>query len=192
MALTGPLASASSGLAAPALDPASAPGGRYVLDPRHASLIVRVRHMGLSEYTMRFDKIDASYLYDPAHPEASKVTVSVAADSLDTGDAAVSRQFAGEFLGAKADPTITFVSTTIQTVDADHGTMTGDLTLHGVTRPVTLQVTFDGTEASLIGGRRMGFSATGMIKRSEFGSTAWQGPVGDEVQIVIEAEFVRN
>ena len=192
LAVIAALTTASGVVAAPALDPAAAPAGHYVLDPRHASLIVRVRHMGLSHYTMRFDRFDASYDYEPAHPEASKITVTVDANSLDTGDAAASKQFAREFLGDKLNPTITFVSTNIQATDADHGDMTGDLTLRGVTKPVTLDVTYDGTDASLIGGRRMGFSATGVIKRSDFGSDAWQGAVGDNVQLVIEVEFARK
>ena len=60
-------------LAAPSLDPAAAPAGQYVLDHRHASVTAKVRHLGLSGYTVRFDQIDASYGYDPAHPLASKI-----------------------------------------------------------------------------------------------------------------------
>lgn len=179
-------------LAAPSLDPASAPAGHYVLDPRHASVIARVRHMGLSNYTLRFDHVAADFDYDPAHPEASKVSVTIDAHSLDTGDTGLNRQFAGEFLDADANPNITFTSTSLQRGEANHGTLGGDLTFRGVTKPVTLDVTYDGTEANLIGGRRMGFSATAVIKRSDFGSKAWQGPVGDEVQLVIEAEFARK
>ena len=70
--------------------------------------------------------------------------------------------------------------------------MTGDLTLRGVTRPGTLDVTFNGTGPGLLGGHRMGFSATGDIKRSDFGSKAWLSAVGDAVHIVIEAEFQRK
>jgi polyisoprenoid-binding protein YceI len=179
-------------LAAPSLDPAAAPGGHYVLDRRHASVTVRVRHMGLSNFTMRFKDLEAGYDYDPANPGASRIAVTIDAHSLDTGDESVSRQFAEEFLAAGAHPKITFNSTAIQVTEANHGTVTGDLSFRGVTRPVTLDVTYDGTEANLIGGRRMGFSATTMIKRSEFGSKAWQGAVGDDVQLIIEAEFVRK
>ena len=70
--------------------------------------------------------------------------------------------------------------------------MTGDLTFRGVTKPVTLDVIYNGTASALIGGRRMGFSATTVIKRSDFGSTAWRNAVGDDVQVVIEAEFARK
>ncbi len=187
------LASLAGGVgAAPSLDPAKAPAGRYVLDRRHTSLLARVRHMGLSLYTMRFDRVDGDYDYDPAQPLASKISVIVDAGSLDTGDPRVSTQFAHEFLDADRNPTITFKSSSIQTTDQTHGTVTGDLTLRGVTQPVTLDVTFNGTESGLIGGRRMGFSATTTIRRSQFGSKAWLGDVGDDVQLVIEAEFARQ
>jgi polyisoprenoid-binding protein YceI len=148
--------------------------------------------MGLSHYTLRFDQVDGAYDYDPARPLAAVVTVTLDAHSLDVGDPKIAQQFAHQFLDADAYPKITFTSSALIQSDADHGTMTGDLTLRGVTRPITLQVTYDGTESGLIGGRRMGFSATGVVKRSDFGSKALQGPVGDDVELVIEAEFIRK
>ena len=178
--------------AAPSLDPAKASAGHYALDRRHASVVARVRHMGLSLYTMRFNKVEGDYDYDPAQPLASKIAVVVDAQSLDTGDNGINARFASGFLDSDHNPTITFKSTSIQTTDPVHGTVTGDLTLRGVTQPVTLDVTYDGAEAGLIGGRRMGFSATTTIKRSLFGSTAWRAFVGDDVQLIIEAEFVRQ
>ncbi len=174
------------------LDPAKVPAGHYGLDKRHASLLATVRHLGLSNYTMRFDGLDGGFDFDPASPEASKVTVTVDANSLDVGDAGISRQFAGQFLGADDHPQITFASTALQRTDATHGTLTGELTFNGVTRPVSLAVTFDGYGASLIGGQRLGFSASGDIQRSDFGSKAFLGAVGDTVHLVIEAEFTRR
>ena len=185
-------APAGAPFAAPSLEPAAAARGHYVLDPRHASVIAKVRHMGLSLYTMRFDHIDATYDYDPAQPLASKIAVTLDAHSLDTGAEGDSRQFAREFLDADQNPTITFNSTAIQATDTSHGTVTGDLTFRGVTRPVTLDVTYDGSAPGLLGGHRMGFSATAVVRRSDFGSKAWRGYVGDDVQLVIEAEFARK
>ena len=183
---------ATTALAAPATNPAAAPAGRYVLDPRHASVTARVLHMGLSHYTMRIDQVTGSYDYDPTHPLTTHIAVALDAQSLDTGNPSASKQFAGEFLDAGAHPQITFASTAIQPTDANHGAVVGDLTFHGVTRPVTLAVTYNGYSSGLIGGQRMGFSATGVIKRSDFGSNAWLGQVGDEVQLTIEAEFARQ
>ena len=168
------------------------PAGDYVLDKRHASVIAKVSHMGLSGYTMRFDKVDGRFDFDPAQPDAAKLTVTIDANSLDVGDDGLSRKFAREFLGAAANPEITFVSTGIQRTDPTHGEINGDLTLDGVTRPVRLDVTFNGYDVSLIGGRRMGFSAVCDIVRSEFGSKAWLGLVGDKVHLIIEAEFTTH
>jgi polyisoprenoid-binding protein YceI len=174
-------------------DPAAAPAGHYALDKSHASLTARVSHMGLSTYTMRFDDLDAQYDYDPTHPEASKVQVTVNAASLDVGKPSLDRDFARSFLDAADYPTITFTSTTIHR-DGVNGTLTGDLTLRGVTKPVTLDVTFNGSSPAFLGlgGYRMGFSATGDIKRSDFGSKQWLGVVGDDVHLVIEVEFERK
>jgi len=175
-------------------DPAAAPAGHYVLDRTHASLLAKVSHMGLSFYTMRFNRFDARYDFDPASPAASKIEVTIDANSLDVGDDAIGRQFARQFLGADKHPQITFTSAGVQATEPGHGTLAGDLTLNGVTRPVTLDVTFNGSGLGLfgIGGYRMGFSAVGDIKRSEFGSKAWEGLVGDNVRLLIEVEFVRK
>ena len=186
------LLAAPVAVAAPSLNPVDAPAGHYELDPRHASVIAQVRHMGLSHYTMRFDHVSAGYDYDPVHPVTSKITVAIDAGSLDVGDPGIGKKFATEFLDAAAHPQITFNSTTITDSGDGHGVMAGDLTFRGVTKPLTLTVTYNGTSADLIGGRRMGFSATGAFKRSDFGSTAWRGPVGDDIDLMIEAEFVRK
>ena len=148
--------------------------------------------MGLSDYTLRLDRLDGSFIYDPAHPEASHVVVHVDPSSLDVGDVGISRNFANQFLGAAEAPQITFTSTAITLLDQTHGTMTGDLDFHGQVRPVTLTVTFNGYGASLIGGRRLGFSATADLKRSDFGSTAWLSAVGDVVHLTIQAEFTHQ
>lgn len=186
-------------LASPALteprpatqDPAKAAAGEYVLDKEHASLTAKVSHMGTSWYSMRFDSFDAHYDYDPARPEASRIEVSIDANSLDVGNPKTSRQFAREFLGADANPTITFVSTAIERQGA-HGVVKGDLTFDGVTRPVNLDVQFNGAGPGLLGGHRMGFSATADIDRAEFGSKAWSSLVGDDVRLQIEVEFQRR
>jgi polyisoprenoid-binding protein YceI len=173
-------------------DPAAAAGGHYEADPRHTSVTAKVRHLGLSLYTMRFNHIEGAYDYDPAHPADTKISIKIDARSLDTGVPEVSKQFAGQFLDADKNPDITFVSTAIQPSEAPRGKVVGDLTFHGATHPVTLDVTYDGSNATLIGGQRMGFSAITSIKRSEFGSTAYLGDVGDDVQVIIEAEFAKK
>ena len=183
---------AGSAAAAPSQDPARMPAGTYALEKTHASVLAKVRHLGLSAYTMRFNSFDASYDWDPKAPEAAKVTVTIDVNSVDTGDAKVSAKFADEFLDGKNHPKATFVSTAIKrNADGFTGSMAGDLTLRGVTRPVTLEVIFRGYEAGMLGARS-GFSATGALKRSDFGSTNLSNFVADEIDLVIEVEFLKK
>jgi len=187
-------ASAASLSAAPPAAP-DFPRGHYVLDPKHASLIARVEHMGVSLYTMRFDTLDASFDYDPARPEATRLTASVDPASLDV-NADYGKQFAEEFLSASKFPRATFVATQIQKTGDNQGTMTGDLTLMGVTRPVTFNVTLIGAGHEVLpipfGREAAGFEATATIKRSDFGSTYLSNLVGDDVTLQIEAEFEKK
>ncbi len=183
---------ASAAIAAPNPNPAEAPAGHYVLDHRHTSLSASVLHMGLSHFTVRIEQAEGSYDYDPKNPQASMISITLDAHSLNAGDPSVSKEFAGEFLDADKHPQITFTSTAIMPTDTNHGTVTGDLTFRGVTKPVSLDVTYNGYASNLILGRRMGFSATTVIKRSDFGSKAWLGDVGDDVRVVIETEFARK
>jgi polyisoprenoid-binding protein YceI len=184
-------------LSAAALDePQGLEGGRYVLDPRHSSLIARVSHMGVSLYTVRFDTLDADFSFDPARPQATRVEASVDPASLDV-DADYGRTFADEFLMASRFPKATFVSTSIEPGSSPgHGTMTGDLTLMGVTRPVSFDVTLIGEGREPLplplGQKAAGFEATATIRRSDFGSTFLNNLVGDEVKLQIEAEFDRK
>jgi polyisoprenoid-binding protein YceI len=169
--------------------------GHYVLDPHHASLIARVNHMGVSLYTVRFNALDASLDYDPARPERTRVTASVDPTSLDV-NADYSKTFAEEFLQVSKFTRATFVSTSIQPGAGTSGTMTGDLTLMGVTKPVTFNVTLIGSGHEPLpiplGRRAAGFEATTTIKRSDFGSTFLSNMVGDDVTLTIEAEFEKK
>ena len=190
LVITAPMARA-----APSTNAADMPAGTYAVDKGHSSLIARVKHMGLAAYTVRFTGFDASYSYDPEAPAASRVEARIQAATLDTGSEKYDADFAEKFLDADANPTITFVSTAITPGDGNAGTMTGDLTFRGVTRPVTLDVTFAGY-ASGLGGQRSGFSAKGVIKRSDFGSTFLLNQplamVGDDVELILELEFVKK
>ena len=189
----------SMALGAPALanpstqDPAKVPAGSYALDKRHASLTVRIVHMGFSHYTMRFNGLDGSFTYDPANWQATKATFTVDPKSVDTNDAAFNKQIAGYFEADKY-PTISFVSTNIQGQDGK-GTMTGDLTFHGVTKPVTLDVTFAGAGHGVAPiGTRLGFSGSTQIKRSDFGLSNFvlNQFTGDDVDVIFEVEFEKQ
>jgi len=175
-------------------DPAKIPAGAYVLDKRHASLIARIPHLGgFSRYTLRFTGLEGAFTYDPANWQATKVNFSVNPRSADTGDAGFNKEIAG-FLGADLQMTpITFVSKSITGGENGEGQVLGDLTLHNVTKPVTLNVTFNGVGPGLLGaGTRMGFSGTTRIKRSDFGATAVSNWAGDDVDLIIEIEFTKK
>ena len=188
-----PLASGAAAADPTTRDPAKAPAGVYALDPRHAALLIKIPHLGgFSRYTMRFNKLSGSFTYDPASWQATKVEISVDPKSIDTEDSIFNRTVAGYFEPDKY-PVILFSSTSLM-ADADgKGKLAGDLTFHGVTKPITLDVEFNGVGPGLLGvGTRMGFSGTGTIKRSEFGVTAARLFTGDMVDLVFEVEFAKK
>jgi polyisoprenoid-binding protein YceI len=177
VALFAPLAEASAGL--------------YHLDKTHASVTMKLAHMGLSYYTMRFDSLDASYTYDPAQPAASKISVTIDPKSVDTDNPTLNKEILADFFEVGKYPTITFSSTAVHVEQGGHGEVVGELTFHGATHPVTLDVVYNGSGTGLMHEQRMGFSAITTIKRSEFGVTKYIPLVGDDVTVLIEAEFTK-
>lgn len=180
------------------------PAGTYRIDPPHARLMVGVDHLGFSEYVLFFRKIDGTLAFDPDHPEQMQLEAKVDAATVETlyPDATLdfNAVIAGEtFLDAAKFPDMTFKSTRIRVTGPDQAAVTGDMTLHGVTKPVTLRVRYNGGYAGNPldpGGARIGFSAEGAIFRSDFGmGFGIPAPgstlgVGDLTSIRIEAEFV--
>lgn len=195
LALTVTLACGGAALANPSTtDPTKVPAGAYVLDKRHASLTVKIVHMGFSHYTLRLNSLDGSFTYDPANWQQTKMTFTADPKSVDTNDPAFNKQIAG-YLDADKFPAITFVSTAVAGGEDGKGTVTGDLTLHGVTKPVTLDVTFDGAGHGITPlGTRLGFSGAARIKRSDFGvsSVILNQFTGDDVDVIFEVEFEKK
>lgn len=187
------------GLASAADTPyAEMPPGVYSLDETHASLTWKVSHLGLSDYTARFTDFDADLTFDPAAPENSSITASIDPTSIETDYPHPEEKdfdkllIEGEGWFNSGDfPSITFESTTIERTGDNTGTMTGDLTFLGVTKPVTLDVTFNGAMAMQPFSQKptLGFSATGTLNRSEWGMGTYVPNIGDEVELLIEAEF---
>lgn len=178
-------------------DPLAVPKGDYVLDKRHASLLVKVPHMGgFSKFTMRFDRLDGGFAYDPASWSTTVVTLHVDPTSINTGLPDFDKTLAGpSYFDAGKYPMITFVSAKVESGEATggKGMILGDLTFHGVTKPVTLDVIFNGVGPGLLGiGTRMGFSGTAHIKRSDFGVTTMHQVAGDDLDLVFEVEFVKK
>ena len=199
-ALAVALLTAPAALAAPGVSstkPADLPAGHYVLDKTHASVVAKIKHMGFSNYQFRFTKVDASFDYDPKAPEAAKISVTIDPASVDTSTGAdafglkFNKELAGDgWLEANKFPTATFVSTKVEPGAGQTGKVYGDFTLHGVTKPVVLDVTFNGVGSGFVPGSvKTGFSASTTIKRSEFGVTKYVPLIGDDVQLNIEVEF---
>ncbi|MBI1264629.1 MAG: polyisoprenoid-binding protein [Alphaproteobacteria bacterium] len=180
---------------APSIEPSRLPAGEWALDPAHASATWRVRHLGLSWYTARFDRLDARLSFDPANPGASELTAVIEAASVSTGDPDFDETLrSAAWFDASRHPQILFRSTRIEVTGETTGRVHGELTLKGVTRPAVLETEFYGGVFNLLEGRRaMGFGADLVIDRSDFGvGRLPPGFIGDEVRVRIEAEFLRT
>jgi len=145
---------------------------------------------GFSNPTARFDRIEGSVLLDKADLTKSSISVTLPLDSLDTGVAKLDEALKGrDFLDAAKYPTITFKSTKIEQTGENGLKITGDLTVHGVTKPVTLDAKVNRISIFAIPGvikaQAAGFDATTVIKRSDFGVTKYVPYVSDEIPVRI-------
>lgn len=204
------LAASAALLAAPALAQANpapapavvAPAGAYTMDKTHASLAWRAVHNGLSYYNARFTDFNIDLTFDPADVTKSKVSVTIDPKSVETDFAKTrptgnttdfNKEVATDarFLNGDKFPKITFVSKSITKTGEKTGKMTGDITFLGVTKPATFDITYVGNRNDPRSQKhKVGFAASGTIKRSDFGMGA--GPIGDEVKLQIDAEFVQK
>lgn len=177
----------------PTLDLADAPDGNYQLEPSHVRILFGVPHLGLSTYWAQMTRAEGTLQFDPAAPEASVVSVKIDPASVMTGDAKFDQELQGSSWFDSADhPEIRFVSTRVVRTGETTGVVTGKLTLLGVTKEITLDVTFNGSLLHPFEQRRaLGFSATGTIKRSDFGMDHLVlFGIGDDVKLMLEAEFI--
>ena len=177
----------------------SAPAGTYTLDPHHSTLVFRLSHLGFSHYRAQFAKMEGQLTFDPKQPQAMSVTATIDPKSLElpAPPAGFKEALLGkDWLDAAAYPQITFRSTKVDLTGANSARVTGDLTLHGVTKPVILDLTFNGGyAANAFDGARIGFSGHGAFRRSDFGiSYGMPAPgtnmgVGDQVDFTLETEW---
>lgn len=179
--------------AEPTNEPATS--GDYVSDPAHSSVIWKVNHLGLSNYTARFTRMTAQLTWNAEHPEASSVVATIDPLSVQTNFPFPEKEdFDKEigteerFLGGKP---IRFVSKEVTITGPHHGTVSGDLTFRGETHPAVLNVTFNGSMARqpAVDRPKIGFSAELTFKRSEWGLAPKIKSVGDEVTVIIETEL---
>jgi len=182
--------------------PIAAPGGTYVLEKTHASMIWRVNHMGMSNYTARFKSFDAKVNFDPRDLSRSQVEASIDLGSVETdfvsGDG---RDFNAElrsepFFNVVKFPQATFKSRAVQAVGQRRLKVSGDLTILGISRPMILDVVLNGAVAEHPFAKVpwLGISAQGKVARKAFGLNTMPQltGIGDEVEVLIEAEFIRQ
>lgn len=185
------LAAAAFALASPALaQTVEIPAGTYEIDKDHTQLSFTVFHLGISDYTGQFIQPTGTLTLDPGHPENDKVAVTFRTDSVITTTPALDKHLkTADFFDTAKYPEATFVSTKVA-VTGKTALITGNLTLHGVTKPVVLATKFSGAAQNPMSKvLNVGFSATTTIKRSDFGMTFLVPLVSDEVRLTINAAF---
>ncbi|CAA2155361.1 Protein YceI [Methylobacterium brachiatum] len=194
LALALALGGTASAQTPPTRDPAQIQAGTYAVDPGHTQVGWRVSHMGFSNYAGGFSDVSGSLTLDPKNPAASKLSVKIPVASVTTTSAKLTDELKGDqWLDAGKYPTMTFVSTKVAPAGKDHAKVTGDLTLHGVTKPVTLDVTLVGAGVNPLSKKyTVGFEATGTLKRSEFGVKTYVPLIGDELHLTIAGAFERQ
>ena len=161
----------------------------FNVDNAHTAVVFSVSHAGYSYTYGRFNKCGGKFVLDGAN---SRFDLAIDVASLDTNEAARDEHLRGpEFFDIKQFPSITFRSTSVDQ-DGDSFNITGNLTMHGVTRQVTLPMKKLGEGQGPNGAYRAGFMSQFQIKRSDFGINGWLGPVGDEVALSVSFEGIRE
>lgn len=170
---------------------------KFLLDPTHASVLFGVSHLGFSKTFGRFNKVEGAFTLDADAPEKSSVVVTMDAASLDTNHEKRDEHLRGkDFFDVAQFPALTYKSTSVKLTGEKTAIVTGDLTMHGVTKSVPLDVTLvnvgpnpmDPTKTKIVAG----FSARGTLKRSEFGMGYAAPVLGDDVEIIIEVDAIKQ
>ena len=171
----------------------------WELDPAHSSAEFAVKHLMVSTVTGRFKKLSGRFDLDESNPENSRIDADIDAASVDTGIADRDNHLRSpDFFDVTNHPTMTFRSRSIEIESEDRARLLGELTIRGVTRPVSLDVTFDGEIKDPWGNRRRGFTAEGVLYRKDFGMTwnqildAGGVLVGDKVKVTLNVEAVEK
>ncbi len=170
----------------------------WKIDTTHSSVEFAVKHMMLTTVKGRFTEVSGAVEFDADDPTGGRADITIGAASVDSRDAQRDAHLrSADFLDVERYPTLTFRSAKIEGT-AQQFTLSGDLTIHGITRPITLDVTFQGAGKDPWGGERAGYTATGKLNRKDFGLT-WNAAletggllVGEEVKIALEIELIKQ
>jgi polyisoprenoid-binding protein YceI len=170
----------------------------YDIDPDHSQVIFKVKHLGISNITGRFDLFSGSYSFDEENPANSSIETEIVASSINTNKKKRDDHLkSDEFLDVEKFPSITFKSKEVKG-SGDNLQIVGDLTIHGVTKEVTLDTDYEGSVTDPWGNKRSAFTASTEVNRKDFGMT-WNKAleaggflVGDTIKIIIEVEGIQK
>jgi len=166
---------------------------KYKVDPVHAAVIFRVNHLGSSWVYGRFDEVSGSFTVDEKKPEDVKFDVSVTTDSIDTNNKQRDTHLkSADFFSVKEFPTLTFKSTSAKSAGEKKYEVSGELTMHGVTKTITVPIEFVGTSNAPQAGPRAGYEAHLTVKRSDYGMDKMVGMVGDEIHVTVSLEGTKE
>lgn len=171
----------------------------YTIDPSHSQIEFRVQHLGFSKVTGGFEEFEGRFELDPDNLETLKAEATIEAASIDTGEEERDSHLRSEdFFAVESHPELRFETTDVQEVSGDSLTVTGELTIRGVTKEIELDVTYLGEAQDPWGGERAAFEATGSINREEFGLT-WNKVletgnflVGEDVELTLDVQGVKQ
>ncbi|MDR7091497.1 YceI family protein [Cellvibrio fibrivorans] len=168
--------------------------GSYQLDQTHVAVLFKINHMGLSTFVGRFNKVDATLEFDPANIAAAKLSAIIDVASIDANNPDLEETLRGSsWLDTEKYPQAFFKTTSVNLLDQNSAVFAGELTLHGVTAPIDLTVTFNGGANNMLTGfYTLGFSAASTFNRSTFGVDYLIPAIGDAVAIEVFAEFQKN
>jgi polyisoprenoid-binding protein YceI len=175
--------------------PAGVQSGTYAIEPIHTEILFKVSHFGYSNYYGQFPGASGTLKLDAANPAASEVDVSVPVANVWTPSDKLAEELrSADWLDAKAFPNMTFKSTKVTPTGPTTADVAGELTLHGVTKPVVLKASFNRGAVFPMNQKYMiGFEATGHIKRTDFGVTKYANfGLGDDVDLIISAPFIKT
>ena len=159
---------------------------RFMVDPLKSRIVLQVDDYGFGPAIGEFHRLEGAFWFDPNNTSKVFAVATVRANSVDFGDPLMNAVVRERFLDVDKFPNITFVARSIQRAGSDEGTIAGDLTMLGITRPVTLKTRFDKVgRYPLTGDNTAGFTATGSIKRSDFGQMLGLPAIGDDIAFEI-------
>ncbi|GAN61839.1 hypothetical protein AA0313_1671 [Acetobacter indonesiensis NRIC 0313] len=186
---------ASLGLAqAEGTAPIKVESGTYKVEPGHTQVVFSLLHFGFTHYSGLFSDVSGTLTLNSAHPAASKLEVSIPVSSVQTtSDKLTAELKEADWFDAAKYPAATFVSTQVTPDGKGGATITGNFTLHGVTKPITLQAHYVGSGVNPMDkAYTVGFQATGVIKRSDYGVKTYVPMVGDDVALTIAGAFEKQ